>query len=264
MDAHDLYKSGQLDAAIEAMNEEVRSHPADPDRRSFLCDLLCIQGNYERADVQLEAIRTQLPGALPAVALIRQLVRSEQWRQQTFVEGRVPEFLETPTENLQLHLQATISLREGDVQSAIEHLARAEELRVRVGGTWDESIFDDFRDCDDVTSSFFEVLTSTGKYYWIPMEKVETITFHSPDRPRDLLWRRVSMDVRGGPDGEVFLPTIYAPRREDAKDAEHLGRLTEWSEELPVRGRGLRTYLVGDEAKTILEPGELHLSPVSG
>ena len=50
------------------------------------------------------------------------------------------------------------------------------------------------------------MLTSTGKYYWIPMERVEMIEFHDPARPRDLLWRRAHMVVRGGPDGEVFLP----------------------------------------------------------
>ena len=56
-------------------------------------------------------------------------------------------------------------------------LGRAEEQRVKLTGACDEQPFDDLRDVDELTSSFFEVLTSTGKYYWIPLERVESVEF---------------------------------------------------------------------------------------
>ena len=77
-------------------------------------------------------------------------------------------------------------------------------------GTCDDQPFDDLRDLDELTASFFEVLTSTGKYFWIPLERVDTVEFRAWERPRDLLWRRAHMVVRGGPDGEVYLPVLYA------------------------------------------------------
>ena len=46
-----------------------------------------------------------------------------------------------------------------------------------------------------LTAGSFEVLTTTGKYYWIPTERVATVEFHPPKRPRDLLWRRATMSV---------------------------------------------------------------------
>ena len=79
-----------------------------------------------------------------------------------------------------------------------------------------------------MTASFFEVLTSTGKYFWIPLERVELVEFRPPERPRDLLWRPVHMIVRGGPDGEVYLPVLYAGSAADADDQIRLGRTTEW------------------------------------
>lgn len=261
MNARDLYREGKIEEAIEAMNAEVRSHPADVDRRGFLCDLLCLVGNFDRADVQLEAISKQLPGAAVGVSLIRQLVRAEQWRQQCFVEGRSPKFLEKPGDRLQLHLRATVQLREGDVAGAAELLAQAEELREPLSGTHDGEPFDDFRDCDDVCASFFEVLTSTGKYYWIPMERVVRLEPRPLEHPRDLLWRRVGMQVEGGPDGEVYLPAIYAPA--PAELPARTGRTTEWSEEEPIRGKGLRTFLVGEETASLLEIGELGFGPQS-
>lgn len=262
MNAQDLFQAGRLDEAIEAMNAEVRASPADPDRRSFLADLLCIAGNFERADVQLEAISKVLPGAMAAIALTRQLVRAEQWRQQCFVEGRVPEFLGPPDERLQLHLRALMLLREGDPQGAADLARQAEELRRPQRGTHAGQAFEEFRDCDDSCASFFEVLTSTGKYYWIPMERVTRVELRPIERARDLIWRRAGMQVLGGPDGEVFLPAIYAPLPAQAE--ARLGRVTEWSEVEPVRGTGLRTFLVGEEPLTMRELGELEFEAVGG
>ncbi len=42
MNAQQLFHEGKIDEAIEAMNDEVRANPADPDKRSFLADMLCI------------------------------------------------------------------------------------------------------------------------------------------------------------------------------------------------------------------------------
>ena len=255
MTAHDLYQQGDLEQAIQAMNDEVRANPADPDRRSFLADLLCIVGNFDRADLQLDAITKILPKALPTVSLTRQLVRAEQWRQQSFSEGRLPEFVSEPSEHMRLYLRALVEMREDHGAAAAELLAEAEEQRPAFAGTRDGQAFEDFRDCDDACAGFFEVLTSTGKYYWIPTERVSSLSLRPIERPRDLLWRRAGMQVAGGPDGEVYLPLIYTPA--PSTDAERMGRVTEWSDSSPVRGRGLRTFLVGEEPLTLLEMEEV-------
>ena len=109
----------------------------------------------------------------------------------------------TPTPFLQLHLQAVIACREQRLADAAALVAQAEEQRVHVRGTCNDQAFEDLRDLDDLTAGFFEVLTSTGKYYWIPMEAVELIEFRPPERPRDLLWRRAHMIVADGPDGRL-------------------------------------------------------------
>src|SRR5262249_44059097 len=162
-------------------------------RRVFLGELLCFAGDFERADKQLDALGQLVPEAALGVALFRQLVRGEQARQQFFSEGRVPEFLGQPSALLQLHLQASICLREGKPADAAALLAQAEQQRTRPAGTCDGQAFDDFRDGDDLTAPVFEVLTSNGKYYWIPIEQVEWVELRPLERPRDLLWRRAHM-----------------------------------------------------------------------
>src|SRR6185436_18579202 len=96
MNAQELYRAGKLTEAVAHQNEEVRANPSDVARRSFLSELLCIAGNLERADAQLEAIARMQPASGPALALVRQLVRAEKTRQEVHGAGRAPEFLAAP------------------------------------------------------------------------------------------------------------------------------------------------------------------------
>ena len=209
MNATEHYKAGNLSEAVAAATEEVKQHPTDTSRRGLLVELLCFAGDLQRADLQLDAMGHQDPQSMLGISMFRQLVRAEQARQQFFGEGRLPEFLDQPAPHLQCHLEASIRLREGHPSEAAELLEEAERQRPAVAGTSGDQPFEDMRDIDDLTASFFEVLTSNGKYYWIPMERVALIEFRAPVRPRDLLWRRVHIVVRDGPDGEVGC----APRR---------------------------------------------------
>lgn len=262
-EAKQLFQEGKLAEAIAAATQEVKSHPTDHDRRARLAVLLCFTGNLERADLQLDALGKIDPHAELGITLMRQLVRAETWRRQFHLEGRVPEVLDPPDERLRAHLEASILLREGDLAGAQVLLEKAEELRPHPTGTCDGVEIDDFRDLDDAIGGYLEVLTSTGKYYWIAVERVIEITFAKPERSRDLLWRRVSMRVLDGPEGDVYLPTTYVTAGDEIDESFLLGRATDWSggEGEPMRGQGLRTFLAGEEAKTILELEELHLTP---
>ncbi len=268
--AREHFEAGRLGEAITAMNGEVKGHPADADRRGFLGELLCLAGNLDRADLQFDTIAQQEPRLAVGVSLIRQLIRGEQARRQFFVEGRLPELLGPPPEHLRLHIEASVLLREGAVAKALALLTKAEQIRPRLAGQSGEEAFDDFRDLDDLTAGFFEVLTSTGKYYVIPAERVISIEFRPIERPRDLLWRRAQMVVQDGPDGEVFLPATYPPPAAEfaavLDDAARLGRKTEWvgGDDQPVRGVGQRCFLLGEESFGILQLERLDFSPVAG
>jgi type VI secretion system protein ImpE len=262
MNASELYQAGKLQEAITAATTAVKQHPNELSRRGLLAELLCFAGDLERADLQLDVMGHQDPQAAMGIGLFRHLVRAEQARRQVYSQGRLPEFLEQPSPLLRIHLEASIHLREGRPAEAVKMLGQAEEQRPRLSGTCDGRPFTDLRDLDDLTAPLFEVLTSNGKYYWIPMERVESIEFRPPARPRDLLWQRVHLVVRGGPDGEVYLPALYAGSHADADDRIRLGRFTDWKggQGEPVRGLGQRTFLVGDDSRPTLEIKEITIT----
>ncbi|MEA2769031.1 MAG: type secretion system protein ImpE, partial [Acetobacteraceae bacterium] len=95
--------------------------------------------------------------------------------------------------------------------------------------------------------------------FWIPTECIETISFDKPKRARDLYWRRVSMSVRGGPDGVVYLPAIYGDDNPDLGDELRLGRATDWIEGSggPVRGVGQRMFLAGQDLVSVMDVTEI-------
>ncbi len=253
MKAMDLYREGKLAEAVEAATVEVRTRPADVAARGRLVALLCIQGELDRADKQIETIVLQDPKSEVGASLIRQLIRAERWRQEFWLAGRLPEFVGAPSELLQLHLRAAISLREGDRRQAGAWLVQAEELRSPIVG----EDFDDFRDLDDRVANLLEVLTSNGKYYWIPIDRVNRIEVRQPEQLLDHLWVRAGVSVADGPEGEVYLPAIYAPSTPELDAGSRMGRTTDWSGDdgEPVCGRGLRMFFVGEVERSVFELG---------
>ena len=254
-DAKQLFQDGALGAAVEAQLALVRQKPTDAAARAFLIDLLCFAGDFERADKQLDLLVAQKVELTVAAALSRQLARGGIARREVFEKGRAPELLAGAAGFVPSALRGLLELRDGRTAEAAAAFEAAEAARVPRGGTCNGVRFDDLRDADDTCAGVLEVMTSTGKYYWVPLADVNSIEFRPPTLARDLLWRRALLDVRGGPDGEVFIPAIYPAAIPDGPDADalRLGRETKWLEApgAPVRGLGLRLFLVGEEAQSI-------------
>src|SRR3954469_8869051 len=89
MPARQLFQSGQLDEAIEALGVEVRDNPTDAQRRAFLFELLCFAGQYDRAEKQLKVLGTggrdaEMGALLYHAALHAERLRQEMFDKQTF------------------------------------------------------------------------------------------------------------------------------------------------------------------------------------
>ena len=109
----------------------------------------------------------------------------------------------------------------------------------------------------DLLAPVLEVHTSTGKYYWLGWEQVISMHLHPPEKPLDLLWRQATISVEDGPDGDVYLPTIYMDLsgKVTGDSSLRLGRSTDWVDvgDSIVRGQGQKTLLVGEKDLPIME-----------
>ena len=253
-DAGSLFKAGKLDEAVAAATDAVRKAPTDLGPRLLLCELLLFQNRLDRIDTLLDAASTIDPAAAVGVAEFRQLLRAEIARREMMTEGRVPEFLGEPTASQRSTLAALVALRAGDIPGAAAAASQAEDARLHPAGIMVDVTYDDLRDADDILCGSLEVLTTTGKYFWIPMERIRSMQPHKPGRPRDLFWRRATLVVADGPTGEVYLPALY-DTPPDADDQLRLGRATDWLDlgHGLTRGAGQKLLIVGEEGVPLLQ-----------
>ena len=125
--------------------------------------------------------------------------------------------------------------------------------------------FDDLRDVDDLLAGSVEVLTTTGKYYWIPTERL--ISVNSIRRSARVTCCGAAPRCRWtqGPDGDVYIPVVYAGD-ETMTEGQRLGRETDWqqAEGGPVRGIGQRVFLVGEDDVAVMDLGELTFTNAGG
>lgn len=255
--AGEAFKAGDIEGAVAAAMATVKSSPRDAGARWLLSEMLLFAGDFERADRALDAVIEETPS--PTVMEFRQLLRAEVVRRQVFTEGRVPKFQgEDPTDAQKAAAQAITLLRAGDAAGAAAAASEVEAQRPRAPGKIDGVAFDDLRDADDVLAAMLEVHTTGGEYMWVPVERLRALSFDEPKRPRDLYWRRCSIEMKDGQEGVVYVPTIYPWTGKSLPNPLRLGRGTEWQDDNGlVRGLGMREFLVGEEAKTLAELTEV-------
>ena len=90
MNPQELFRAGRLADAIKALSAELRDNPTDVRRRTFLFELLCFAGEYERADKQLEVLAQAGPQSEMGVLLYRSALFAERQRQDVFERGEFP------------------------------------------------------------------------------------------------------------------------------------------------------------------------------
>lgn len=218
MNAKELFQAGKLNEAIAALGVEVRDNPTDARRRTFLFELLCFKGEYDRAEKHLNILADASPDARAGAILYFSALHAERVRQNLFESKDYPVTLDGTR-----------------------------------GGTLNGQAFEALEDADPRVGPRLE-LFAAGAYLWIPFAHIESIEIEAPKRLRDLLWAPAL--VRTGPAfrekelGEVLLPVLSPFSWKHPDDNVKLGRATEWVDEVPY---GQRTFSVDGEDVPLLE-----------
>ena len=258
MKAKELLEANQLSAAIAALTQDVKKQPTDTHLRTFLFELLCFAGEYERAERQLDVIGHQNESAGIGVEVYRQLLRADKARQRWFAEGLKPTFLLDLPSWTQHQLEAGNRLRGQQTEEAKALLQQAASERPKLQGIVNGKPFDDFRDSDDRLGPILEVFFREN-YVWLPCEQVKKVTIPKPKQLRDLLWTPATIEAGEGEAGDVYLPVLYVGSHSEEDDQLRLGKITDWRGlgNGLAGGVGQKTFLVDDSEMSILEIREI-------
>ncbi len=250
----ELLEKGDLTGAVSAATDAVRDNPTDVPRRLTLFELLCLNGEWDRAEKQLDVVGHASAESAVGVQLYKNNLKAEKHRLQVFNAERRPNFLAPPPAYIEDLLAALKRLKEGSLQEVRGLLDKVEEARPPVAGSTGGIDFDDFRDYDDFVAPILEVFNQ-GVYAWVPVEQIKSLEILQPKKLRDMIWAPVRIEAGDGTVGEVFIPSRYHASEQHADPLVRLGRMTDWKQ-LDfdvVAGIGLRTFLFGDEERSIFE-----------
>jgi len=242
-----MLQAGQLTEAIQYLESSLKDDPINVDFRSSLIELLCIKGDLERADKQLNLMVQKHPEFLIGATNLRQLIRAEQARKD-FANGKsVPDLFNGTNSHSEALLQLSIELHSGDKENIKIKTEKLEETRPKLNMNLGSNVIEDMRDLDDTLGGFLEIFGTDGKFYLADLSEVEFINFKPVSSIVEQVWRRVELSIKNGPSGEAHIPLVYV---HSETDAEKLGRETDWKEvadEIMI-GLGQKMWFVDDNA----------------
>jgi type VI secretion system protein ImpE len=194
----ELYRAGELGQAIKALGDELRSNPLDTKRRTFLFELLCFAGEYDRAEKQLNVLADSNAQAAAGTLLYRSALHAERTRQAMFLNHDLP---------------------------------KSDAASGAVAGVSDGVAFADLRDADPRVGANLEVFIA-GSYTWIPTSYMRGLEIAKPETLRDLIWARARIEAspafRLQDLGEVLIPVLAPLSWQHPDDAVRLGRTSVW------------------------------------
>lgn len=229
MNAEDSIKAGNLEAALSELMDAVRNDPAKPEYRTFLFQLYCVLGDWNRALTQLNVVADMDSSTMLMAQSYRELLLCEAFRADVFTGKRAPLLFGEPNAWLGTLMQALGEVEKGNGSEAGAIVMKAMDLAVARSGTIDGESFEWLSDADMRLGPVFEIILN-GKYYWVPMENVAEISFSEPEDLRDLVWLPVQIRWNNEGSSIGFMPTRY-PGSGTLQDPQNaLARKTEWAD----------------------------------
>jgi type VI secretion system protein ImpE len=261
VDALGKLKSGDVPGALDDLKQEVRKAPRDPRLRTFLFQMFCVTGEWERALTQLTAAAELDPLALPMAQAYRAAIRCEILREKVFRGTLSPTVLGDPGPWLPMLIEVTRLLATGKYDEATGLRDQAFEAAEEIEGTLNDEPFAWIADSDPRLGPVLEVFIN-GNYMWVPYSRLKALRLDPPADLRDQVWMPANFTWSN--DGEMvgFVPTRY-PGSATADPALALSRRTEWYDtdggwSLPLGQR----VLVTDAAETaIMDLRTLTIAP---
>ncbi len=253
MTAETLLHAGDPEAALQALQDQVRSRPADAKLRIFLFQLLAITAQWKRAQVQLELAGELDAEAAPMVLAYRDVINCELHREAVFAGKSKPLIFGEPEEWVALLVEAQQAFAKGEMEVFSTLNAQAFEQADTRSGKINDETFAWLADADQRFGPVFEFIFN-GQYYWVPMSRVRSLHTEKPADLRDLIWLPAEVTWTNAGKLMVMLPARY-PRTEGVSGPGLLARRTDWVSHTGeiFEGTGQRTFATDQQDYSLLQ-----------
>jgi type VI secretion system protein ImpE len=230
--ARSRLRAGDVQGALDALRERLRREPTVAALRIFYFQLLIVTGDWDRAEQQLDTLKTFGTEHLPFVSVYRDALKAERERLSILATGGIPHLLGEPLPWMAPLIEAARQLAQGNFSAAAalrdEAFDQAPALAGHVQTDAGEFPFDWIADADTRFGPVLEVI-HRDRYAWLPWQHVRRIDIPSPSDLRDFVWTPVELNLTNGTSLPTLIPSRYVGS-ESAIAALQLARQTEWQE----------------------------------
>lgn len=229
MSAQESLRDGRLTDALVELQAAVRDEPTRLEHRTFLFQLLCVLGRWDKALDQLNVLRELDDAMLPMAGAYQEAIQCEALRSGVFDDTRSPLIFGEPEQWLALLVQSLHAAAQGNRSAAEELRGQALEQAPATTGVIDGDPFEWIADADSRLGPVLEAIVN-GRYYWVPLHRVKQIDIEPPEDLRDVVWMPAHFVWTNGGDVVGLIPTRY-PGSEKSDDPQiPLSRKTVWSD----------------------------------
>jgi type VI secretion system protein ImpE len=242
MDAAELLRRNELDAALTQLLDQVRGEPANAKFRVFLFQLACVMGDWTRAKTQLDVAVSLDDGALLMGRIYGGAIACEAERRKIFAGEAVPTIFGDPQPWMaELYEALRLDCR-GDHKAAAALRERAFDAAPASAGRVDGQACAWIADADSRLGPMLEVIIN-GRYFWLPFMRLTRLIIEPPTDLRDQVWMPVTFILANGGETAGLIPTRYPGSEQSPDPLIRLARKTEWTEigGATFQGRGQRT-----------------------
>jgi type VI secretion system protein ImpE len=222
-------RSGELDAALRILQEQIRKNPASAPLRIFLFQLLTVMGQWDRAMTQLNVAADLDSQGLAMAEMYREVIRCELLRAEVFSGRKSPVVFGEPEEWLALLIEALLVSGTARADQAQSLRQRAFASAPAASGFVNGESFDWIADADMRLGPVCEAVIN-GRYYWLPFSKCSRIDCEAPADLRDFVWMPARFLFCNGGEAVGVIPTRYPGSESSSDSGVRLARNTIWNE----------------------------------
>jgi len=225
-----LLANATLGETLADVTRQSQANPANADLRAAFVQLLCLSGNWSRAQTQLQSWLALSPQAQPTVNLLQQAIAGELQRDAVLLGEADPVLPGSAWHWCDTLLAALQADTAGDVARGTALRAEALDLADANPGTATQqdqpTAFSWLMDGDSRFGPVCEVINQ-GRYYWIPFAAIREMQFQAPASVTDLVWRHTRVQLVDGSEQVCQIPARY-PLLAGADERFLRASVTEW------------------------------------
>jgi type VI secretion system protein ImpE len=230
MTSAELVQAAQLEEGLTALQAEIRNKPEDTRLRVFLFQLYCVLGRLDKALTQLQLIASLNADTMLLAQIFRPVIACELLRREVFSGKRTPIIFGQPMEWMGQLLQANELVARGEFEAAAQSRAKAFEAAPATAGKLNGQPFEWLADGDSRLGPVLEAIIE-GKYYWVPICRIQKVETEKPTDLRDLVWLPCQFTWTNGGSVCGHIPARYPETEASANGPLQLARRTEWRQQ---------------------------------